>query len=96
MICSIILIITSNFFFKFSSYNILVNVPKYKEKIISVYTVLSIKLTLLSDVLIMSDLCCHCPTHLRMRTHRHTHTHTNTNKHAILEAVVMTDMRHIP
>jgi len=63
MTYSINLIITANFVFKFSSYNILVNVPRYKEKIISVCTVFCIKLTLLSDVLIMSDLCCHCPTH---------------------------------
>jgi len=32
MIYGINLIITANFVFKFSSHNILVNVPKYKEK----------------------------------------------------------------
>ena len=78
MTYSINLIKTANFVCKFSSYNILVNVPKYKEKMMSVYTVFCINLTLLSDVLIMSDLCCHCATHACAGAHAHTHTHTHT------------------
>lgn len=69
--------------------------PKYEEKIISLPTVLCIRLTLLSDVLIMSDLCCHCPTHAcaraptpRMCARKHAHTHVRT----LLEVVMMTDM----